>query len=80
MGLVVGAAFLVAISGIVGMYVINESNKRNRETEVFLYQLAPNAQGLNSNEWEAIAGSKIDSDLQAMYGAGLRAKSRFPRA
>ncbi len=47
------------------MYVINESSKRNRGTEALLYQLAANALGLNSNEWEAIAGSKIDSDLQA---------------
>jgi hypothetical protein len=28
-----------------------------------LYQLEANAQGLGSNEWEAIAHSKVDSDV-----------------
>jgi two-component system sensor histidine kinase/response regulator len=65
LGLIAGAAFLVAISGIIGLYVISESNERNRQTETFLYQLEANAQGLNSDEWEAIASMKIDSELHA---------------
>jgi two-component system sensor histidine kinase/response regulator len=65
LGLAVGAAFLVALSGGVGLYVIGESNERSRQTATLLYQLEASAQALNSNEWEAIASRKIDSELFA---------------
>src|ERR1035438_6205939 len=65
LGLTVGAALLVVISGIIGLYVIGESTERNRKTETLLYHLEANAQGLNSNEWQAIARLKVDSDLRA---------------
>jgi two-component system, sensor histidine kinase and response regulator len=63
--LIVGAALLVASSGGSGLYAIGKSNERNRATEILLFRLQANAQGLNSNEWEAIASSKIDSTLHA---------------
>src|ERR1700722_8964054 len=63
LGLIVGAAFIVALLGIIGMFAVSQSNRRTRETETFLYQLEANAQGLNANEWEAIASLKIDSEL-----------------
>ena len=45
------------------MVAVSQSNKRRHETETLLYQLKANAQGLGSNEWEAIADSKINSDV-----------------
>jgi predicted signal transduction protein with EAL and GGDEF domain len=45
------------------MVAVSQSNKRRHETETLLYQLEANAQGLGSNEWEAIADSKINSDV-----------------
>jgi two-component system sensor histidine kinase/response regulator len=65
LGLIVGAAFLVATSGGIGLYVIGESNERTRATEILLFRLQANAQALNSTEWEGIASSKIDSTLYA---------------
>jgi two-component system, sensor histidine kinase and response regulator len=64
LGLIAGAAFLVAISGIIGLHIIGESNERKHETTTLLYQLEANARGLDANEWEAIASSKLDSELQ----------------
>src|SRR3984957_16345642 len=63
LGLIVGAAFIVALLGIIGMFAVSQSNRRTRETETLLYQLEANAQGLSANEWEAIASLKIDSEL-----------------
>jgi diguanylate cyclase (GGDEF)-like protein len=63
LGLIVGAAFIVALLGIIGMFAVSQSNRRTRETETLLYQLEANAQGLNATEWEAIGSSKIDSEL-----------------
>jgi signal transduction histidine kinase/CheY-like chemotaxis protein len=64
LALIVGATFLIAISGIVGLYVISQSNERNYKTETSLYELAANAHGLDSNEWEGIARTKIAAELQ----------------
>ena len=64
-GLNVGAVFLVALLGIIAMIAVNESTKRTRHTQALLYQLEANARGLNANGWEAIATSKVDSDLRA---------------
>src|ERR1700685_2414637 len=63
LGLIVGAAFIVALLGIIAMFAVSQSNRRSRETETLLYQLEANAQGLNAIEWEAIGSSKIDSEL-----------------
>src|ERR1700733_14458871 len=63
LGPIAGAAFLVALLGIIAMFAVSQSNKRSRETETLLYQLETNAQGLNANEWEAIASLKIDPEL-----------------
>src|SRR5580658_874694 len=63
-GLIAGAAILVVVSGIIGLYAISASSERNRETEILLYRLEANAKGLNSNEWEAIASLKIDAELR----------------
>lgn len=63
--LIVVAAFLVAIAGIIVLYAISKSNERNRVNEIVLYQLQSNAHEMNSNEWEAIASGKVDSDLRA---------------
>ncbi|HXN97512.1 MAG TPA: response regulator [Candidatus Acidoferrales bacterium] len=65
LGLIAGAAFLITLSGVIAMFAISESNKRSRATETLLYQLKNNAQGLNAHEWEAIADSKLDSELRA---------------
>jgi predicted signal transduction protein with EAL and GGDEF domain len=54
---------LIILSGIISIFVINQSNRRRHETEALLYQLRANALGLGSNEWEAIANLKVDSDL-----------------
>src|SRR3984957_1613131 len=62
-GLIVGAAFVVALLGIIGMFAVSQANRRTRETETVLYQLEANARGLNANEWEAIGSLKIDSEL-----------------
>src|SRR3984957_10174457 len=62
-GLIVGAAFVVALLGTIGMFAISQSNRRTRETETLLYQLEANARGLNADEWEAIGSLKIDSEL-----------------
>lgn len=63
LGLIVGATFLIAMTGIVGLYLINQSNERNHKIEASLYELAASARGLDSNEWEGIARSKIDFEL-----------------
>src|SRR3984885_670213 len=63
LGLIVGAAFIVALLGIIGMFAVSQANRRTRETETLLYQLEANARGLNANEWEAIGSLKIDSEL-----------------
>ena len=49
------------------MINVSQSNKRRHETETLLYQLEPNAQGLGSNEWEAIAHVKVDPDVHQSY-------------
>jgi predicted signal transduction protein with EAL and GGDEF domain len=64
MGLIVGAAILITVAGIVAMVAVNQANKRRHETETLLFQLEANAQGLNANEWEAIASQNIDPDVQ----------------
>ena len=61
----VGAVFLLALLVIVAMIAVNESTKRTRHTQALLYELEANARGLNANEWEARATSKVDSDLRA---------------
>jgi hypothetical protein len=68
MGLIVGAAILITVVGIVAMVAINQANKRRHETKTLLFQLEANAQGLNANEWEAIASQKIDPDVQESSG------------
>jgi len=68
MGLIVGAAILITVAGIVAMVAVNQANKRRHETETLLFQLEANAQGLNANEWEAIASQKIDPDVQESSG------------
>jgi two-component system sensor histidine kinase/response regulator len=62
--LMLGTALVVTVSGIIGLYAISKSNERNRVDETLLYELQANAQGLSSNEWEAIASTKVDSDLR----------------
>src|ERR1700733_9953627 len=64
LGMIAGAAGLIAGLGILAMFAVTQSNKRSRETETLLYQLQANAQGLNANEWQAIASLKIDSELR----------------
>jgi predicted signal transduction protein with EAL and GGDEF domain len=61
--LIAGVGCLITFVGIVSMVAVSQSNKRRHETETLLYQLEANAQGLGSNEWEAIADSKINSDV-----------------
>jgi len=63
--LTAGAALLITISGVFGIYTISRSSERNRETEILLSQVESSAHGLNSNEWQAIASLKIDPALQA---------------
>jgi predicted signal transduction protein with EAL and GGDEF domain len=62
--LIATAGCLIILLGIVSVYAVNQSNKRRVETETLLYELEANAYGLGSNEWEAIANLKVDSDLQ----------------
>lgn len=64
LGLISGAAFLITVVGIIAMVGVNQANKRRHETETLLYQLQADAQGLNANEWEAIARLEIDPDVQ----------------
>ena len=64
LGMIAGAAALVAFLGILAMFALTQSNKRSRETETLLYQLQANAQGLNAHEWQAIASLNIDSELR----------------
>jgi len=61
--LIASAGCLIIFLGIVSIYAVNQSDKRRLETETLLYQLRANAQALGSNEWEATANSKVDSDL-----------------
>ena len=61
--MIAGVGCLITFVGIVSMVAVSQSNKRRHETETLLYQLEANAQGLGSNEWEAIADSKINSDV-----------------
>ena len=49
------------------MINVSQSNKRRHETETLLYQLEANAQGLGSNEWEAIAHAKVDPEVHQSY-------------
>jgi predicted signal transduction protein with EAL and GGDEF domain len=63
LALIAGAAFLIASLGIAAMFALSQSNKRSREKATFLYELEGNAHALGSNEWEAIARAKVDSDL-----------------
>ena len=63
--LTAGAALLITISGVFGIYTISRSSERNRKTEILLSQVESSAHGLNSNEWQAIASLKIDPALQA---------------
>jgi hypothetical protein len=63
LGLIAGAAFLIALVEIIAMFAVSQSTKRSRETEATLYQLQGSAQRLNANEWEAFANLKIDSNL-----------------
>ena len=67
LALIAGGVFLIASLGITAMFALSQSNKRSREKATFLYQLEANAQGLNANEWEAIASLKIDSELLALF-------------
>src|ERR1700722_12147069 len=60
--LIAGAGCLITFMGIISMVAVSQSNKRRHGTETLLYQLEANARGLGSNEWEAIANLKIDSD------------------
>ena len=64
LGLISAAAFLITVVGIIAMVGVNQANKRRHETETLLYQLQADAQGLNANEWEAIARLEIDPDVQ----------------
>jgi two-component system sensor histidine kinase/response regulator len=61
--MIAGAGCFVTLLGIILMFLVSQSNKRRHETETLLYQLEANAQGLGSNEWEAIANLKVDSDV-----------------
>jgi predicted signal transduction protein with EAL and GGDEF domain len=60
--LIAGAGCLITFIGMISMIVLSQSNKRRHDTETLLYQLDANAQALGSNEWEAIANLKVDSD------------------
>lgn len=64
LGIIAGAGCLITFLGIIAMFAVSQSNKRRHETETLLYQLEANAQGLGSNEWEAIANLKVDSDVR----------------
>ena len=57
------AGCFVTFFGIISMFLVSQSNKRRHETETLLYQLEANAQGLGSNEWEAIANLRVDSEV-----------------
>ena len=72
LGLIAGAALLITVLGIVAMVAVNQANKRRHETETLLYQLQSNAQGLNADEWEAIASLKIDPDVRESSGVFRR--------
>jgi two-component system, sensor histidine kinase and response regulator len=61
--MIASAGCFVTFFGITLMFLVSQSNKRRHETETLLYQLEANAQGLGSNEWEAIANLKVDSDV-----------------
>jgi diguanylate cyclase (GGDEF)-like protein len=63
LGMIAGATVLVASVGIIAMFALTQSNKRSHETETLLYQLEANAQGLNADEWQAIASLKVDPEL-----------------
>jgi predicted signal transduction protein with EAL and GGDEF domain len=63
LALIAGGAFLIASLGIAAMFALNQSNKRSHKTATLLYQLEANAHGLGSNEWEAIARARVDSDV-----------------
>jgi predicted signal transduction protein with EAL and GGDEF domain len=63
LGMIAGAGCVITFLGIISMVSVSQSNKRRHETETLLYQLEANAQGLGSNEWEAIAQMKVDSDV-----------------
>jgi predicted signal transduction protein with EAL and GGDEF domain len=63
LALIAGAAFLIASLGIAAMFALNQSNKRSLKTATLLYQMEANAHALGSNEWEAIAQARIDSDV-----------------
>jgi predicted signal transduction protein with EAL and GGDEF domain len=58
---------LIIFLGIISIFAVNQSNKRNYETETLLYQVDADAQSLGSNEWEAIAGMKVDSDVHESW-------------
>src|ERR1700733_2725318 len=62
LGMIAGAACLIVFLAIISMFAVSQSNKRRHETETQLYQLEADARGLASNEWEAIATLKVDSD------------------
>src|SRR5580658_1567274 len=68
LGLTAGAAFLITVLGIIAMLALTQTNQRRLETETLLYKLEANAQGLGSNEWEAIAQLKVDSDVRDSSG------------
>jgi predicted signal transduction protein with EAL and GGDEF domain len=68
LGLIAGTAFLITVLGIIAMLALSQTNQRRLETETLLYQLEANAQGLGSNEWEAIAHLKVDSDVRDSSG------------
>jgi predicted signal transduction protein with EAL and GGDEF domain len=63
LALIAGAAFLIASLGIAAMFALNQSNKRSLKKATLLYQMEANAHALGSNEWEAIAQARIDSDV-----------------
>src|SRR3984957_7043557 len=65
LGMIAGAGGLIILLGIIWIVFVSKSNKRRHETETVLYQLEASAQGLGSNALEAIAHSKVDSDVHA---------------
>jgi len=65
LGLNVSVVSLVALLGIIAVVAVNKSTRRTRDTQALLYQLEVNARGIDADEWEAVATSKVDSDMRA---------------
>jgi predicted signal transduction protein with EAL and GGDEF domain len=75
LGVIAGAGLAITFLGMISMFAVSQSSKRRHETETLLYQLEADAQGLGSNEWEAIANSKVDSDV---HDSSERFRSEIP--